>query len=141
MICSTSHYSHILLRHQPRGHAISFVFADGKERIVKPLTKAELDKKMKLKDFEGQVYRDIFKLCDWFWIIRQLDITYTAPPGLHPHYVVQAFFVLFKPFSFYEKYEKRSPKYMWVGRSTYRAKTFARSWVFSSSGLDVTSFE
>jgi len=43
---------------------LQFVFADGIERTVKPLNRAELDKKMKQSDFEGQVYRDIFKLVD-----------------------------------------------------------------------------
>jgi FAD/FMN-containing dehydrogenase len=43
---------------------LSFVFADGIERTVKPLSKAELAKKMKLKDFEGEVYRKVFKLVD-----------------------------------------------------------------------------
>ena len=39
---------------------LQFVFADGIERTVKPLNKAELDKKMKQKDFEGQVYKQTF---------------------------------------------------------------------------------
>ncbi|HVI60797.1 MAG TPA: FAD-binding oxidoreductase, partial [Candidatus Saccharimonadales bacterium] len=43
---------------------LRFAFADGVERTVKPLNKAGLDKKMAQKDFEGQVYRDIFKLVD-----------------------------------------------------------------------------
>jgi FAD/FMN-containing dehydrogenase len=43
---------------------LKFVFADGIERAVKPLNKAELDKKMKQKDFEGEVYRRLFKLVD-----------------------------------------------------------------------------
>lgn len=43
---------------------LRFVFADGVERTVKPLKKAELDKKMQQKDFEGQVYRKLFKLVD-----------------------------------------------------------------------------
>ena len=43
---------------------LKVVFADGVERVVKPLTKAELDKKMAQKDFEGSVYRDIFQLVD-----------------------------------------------------------------------------
>ncbi|HEX7633271.1 MAG TPA: FAD-binding oxidoreductase [Candidatus Saccharimonadales bacterium] len=43
---------------------LDVVFADGVKRVVKPLTKAELDKKMQQKDFEGRVYRDIFKLVD-----------------------------------------------------------------------------
>lgn len=43
---------------------LDFVFADGIKRTVKPLNKAELDKKMKQKDFEGQVYKQIFELID-----------------------------------------------------------------------------
>lgn len=43
---------------------LEVVFADGVKRIVKPLTKAELDKKMKQKDFEGKVYRELFELLD-----------------------------------------------------------------------------
>ncbi|HTB49207.1 MAG TPA: FAD-binding oxidoreductase [Verrucomicrobiae bacterium] len=43
---------------------LRFVFADGVERTVKPLIKAELDKKMKQKDFEGEVYSKLFKLAD-----------------------------------------------------------------------------
>jgi FAD/FMN-containing dehydrogenase len=43
---------------------LKVVFADGIERVVKPLDKAELDKKMEQKDFEGKVYRGIFDLCE-----------------------------------------------------------------------------
>lgn len=43
---------------------LKVVFADGIERIVKPLKKAELDKKMKQKDFEGEVYRKLFILVE-----------------------------------------------------------------------------
>lgn len=43
---------------------LEFVFADGVKRIVKPLTKKELDVKMAQKDFEGKVYRDMFNLLD-----------------------------------------------------------------------------
>lgn len=43
---------------------LEFVFADGKARKVGPITKAELDKKMKQKDFEGEVYRKVFELVD-----------------------------------------------------------------------------
>lgn len=43
---------------------LEFVFADGVARTIKPLTKTELDKKMKQKDFEGQVYKQIFELID-----------------------------------------------------------------------------
>lgn len=40
------------------------VFADGNEYTVRPLTKKELDKKIKQKDFEGMLYREIFKIVD-----------------------------------------------------------------------------
>ena len=43
---------------------LRFVFADGIERTVKSLTKAELDKKMKQDDFEGQVYKQLFDLIE-----------------------------------------------------------------------------
>ncbi len=43
---------------------LKVVFADGIERIVKPLQKADLDKKMTQNDFEGKVYREIFQLVD-----------------------------------------------------------------------------
>jgi FAD/FMN-containing dehydrogenase len=43
---------------------LEFVFADGIARKVGPLNKAELNKKMKQSDFEGQVYRGIYKLIE-----------------------------------------------------------------------------
>jgi FAD/FMN-containing dehydrogenase len=43
---------------------LQVVFADGKEYTVRPLTKAQLDKKMAQKDYEGTIYRRIFKLCE-----------------------------------------------------------------------------
>jgi FAD/FMN-containing dehydrogenase len=43
---------------------LKFVFADGVERVVKPLNKAELDKKMAQDDFEGKVYKELFELID-----------------------------------------------------------------------------
>lgn len=42
---------------------LKMVLADGKEYIFKPLNKAELDQKRKQRDFEGEVYRDIYNLC------------------------------------------------------------------------------
>lgn len=40
------------------------VLADGKEYTIKPLTKTELDKKMKLKTFEGKLYKGVFDVVD-----------------------------------------------------------------------------
>lgn len=54
---------------------LKVVFADGVERVVKPLGKAELAKKMKQKDFEGQVYKQIYELCE-----QQYDVIKAAKP-------------------------------------------------------------
>jgi FAD/FMN-containing dehydrogenase len=43
---------------------LKVVFADGVERTVKPLNKAELMKKIAQKDFEGKVYRELFHLIE-----------------------------------------------------------------------------
>ncbi len=43
---------------------LKVVFADGKEYVVKPLNRKALDKKMAQKDFEGQVYREVFEVVD-----------------------------------------------------------------------------
>ncbi len=43
---------------------MKFVFADGVERIVKPLTKAQLAAKMGQGDFEGRVYRELYELIE-----------------------------------------------------------------------------
>jgi FAD/FMN-containing dehydrogenase len=43
---------------------LKFVFADGVERVVKPLTKTQLIAKMGQDDFEGRVYKDLFELIE-----------------------------------------------------------------------------
>lgn len=43
---------------------MKFVFADGIERIVKPLTKAQLAAKMGQGDFEGRVYKELYELLE-----------------------------------------------------------------------------
>jgi len=43
---------------------LQVVFADGKEYTVKPLNKAELDKKIAQNDYEGTLYRQIYDLCE-----------------------------------------------------------------------------
>lgn len=44
--------------------ALRVVFADGNEYTVKPLNKKELDKKMAQKDYEGNIYKRIYDLCE-----------------------------------------------------------------------------
>jgi len=44
--------------------SLKFVFADGIERVVKPLDREELHAKMAQDDFEGGVYRDMFHLLE-----------------------------------------------------------------------------
>jgi len=56
---------------------LSVVFADGIERIVKPLTKAELDVKMAQQDFEGRVYREIYNLVE-----TNYDVIKAAKPNV-----------------------------------------------------------
>lgn len=43
---------------------LKFIFADGVERVVKPLTKAQLAAKMGQGDFEGRVYRELYELLE-----------------------------------------------------------------------------
>ncbi|MDB5180702.1 MAG: Oxidoreductase [Candidatus Saccharibacteria bacterium] len=43
---------------------LKFIFADGVERVVKPLTKTQLIAKMGQADFEGRVYKDLFELIE-----------------------------------------------------------------------------
>ena len=43
---------------------LRFVFADGIERIVRPLDRNELDTKMGQNDFEGRVYKELFELIE-----------------------------------------------------------------------------
>jgi len=40
------------------------VFSDGNEYVVRPLAKSELDKKMAQGDFEGNIYKRVFELCE-----------------------------------------------------------------------------
>ncbi|HUO61963.1 MAG TPA: FAD-binding oxidoreductase [Candidatus Bathyarchaeia archaeon] len=54
---------------------LKFVFADGVERVVKPLKEKELREKIKQKDFEGKVYRQLFNLLE-----ENYDIIQAARP-------------------------------------------------------------
>lgn len=54
---------------------LDFVFADGIKRTVKPLKKAELNKKIQQKDFEGQVYKQLYEL-----IIKNYALIKAAKP-------------------------------------------------------------
>jgi FAD/FMN-containing dehydrogenase len=43
---------------------LKVILSDGNEYTIKPLTRAELNKKMDQDDFEGRLYRDTFELLD-----------------------------------------------------------------------------
>ena len=43
---------------------LKFIFADGIERVVKPLSKTQLIAKMGQEDFEGRVYKELFELIE-----------------------------------------------------------------------------
>ncbi len=43
-------------------NSLKVVFSDGNEYMVKPLTKVEIENKIKQNDFEGNIYKNIFNL-------------------------------------------------------------------------------
>lgn len=43
---------------------LKVVFADGNEYVVKPLNESELNEKMKQRDFEGNLYRNVYELIE-----------------------------------------------------------------------------
>lgn len=55
---------------------LKFVFADGIERVVKPLNKAQLAAKMGQGDFEGRVYKELYEL---------IEANYDAIQAAKPH--------------------------------------------------------
>lgn len=56
---------------------LKFVFADGIERIVRPLNKTELIAKMGQQDFEGRVYKELFELIE-----ANYDVIKAAKPNV-----------------------------------------------------------
>ncbi len=56
---------------------LKVVFADGVERVVRPLNKAQLTKKMAQKDFEGQVYKGVYELIE-----KHYDAIKAAKPSV-----------------------------------------------------------
>lgn len=56
---------------------LKFVFADGVERVVKPLTKTQLIAKMGQDDFEGRIYKQIFELIE-----ANYDVIKAAKPNV-----------------------------------------------------------
>lgn len=57
--------------------SLKFVFADGVERVVKPLHKNELEAKMKQNDFEGKVYKEMYELLE-----KNYDVIKAAKPNV-----------------------------------------------------------
>ncbi|MFO0882416.1 MAG: FAD-binding oxidoreductase [Candidatus Saccharimonadales bacterium] len=55
---------------------LKVVFGDGKEYIVRPLSKGELDEKIAQNDYEGEIYRKIFEL---------VESNYDAIKAAKPH--------------------------------------------------------
>lgn len=56
---------------------LSVVFADGIERIVKPLTREELQAKIKQADYEGRLYGQLYDLCE-----KHYDVIKAAEPNV-----------------------------------------------------------
>lgn len=57
--------------------SLQVVFADGREYTVKPINKAQLIKKVAQEDFEGRLYKRIFRLVD-----ENYDTIKSAKPGV-----------------------------------------------------------
>lgn len=56
---------------------LEVVFADGVKRIVKPLTRQQLIKKMAQDDFEGRIYKQTFELLE-----AHYDVIHAAKPNV-----------------------------------------------------------
>lgn len=56
---------------------LKVVFADGIERIVKPLNLSELQAKVKQKDYEGRLYSHLYTLCE-----QHYDVIKAAKPNV-----------------------------------------------------------
>lgn len=54
------------------------ILADGEEHTFHSLTRAELDQKMKLEDFEGNLYRNLFELLE-----KNYDLVQNHKPHVH----------------------------------------------------------
>jgi FAD/FMN-containing dehydrogenase len=57
--------------------SLQVVFADGNEYTVKPINKQELDAKIAQNDYEGNIYKQIFDLCE-----SNYDAIKAAKPGV-----------------------------------------------------------
>lgn len=56
---------------------LQVVFADGNEYTVKPLTKKQLDAKIKQGDYEGNIYKKVYELCE-----KHYDTIKAAKPAV-----------------------------------------------------------
>jgi FAD/FMN-containing dehydrogenase len=56
---------------------LKVVFADGKEYVVKPLNKKQLDAKINQGDYEAKIYKRVFNLCE-----EHYDEIKAAKPGV-----------------------------------------------------------
>lgn len=57
---------------------LKVIFADGNEYTVKPLTKKQLDLKMKQKTYEGDLYREVYELIE-----AHYDLIHNARPKVN----------------------------------------------------------
>jgi FAD/FMN-containing dehydrogenase len=57
---------------------LQVVFSDGKEYVVKPLTKKQLDQKIALKTFEGRLYKKVYDLIE-----ANYDLIHNARPKVN----------------------------------------------------------
>ena len=57
--------------------SLKVVLADGHEHIIKPVKGVELQAKLKLKNFEGDIYRQVYDLCN-----KHYDLIKSAKPNV-----------------------------------------------------------
>ncbi|MDO8574450.1 MAG: FAD-binding oxidoreductase, partial [bacterium] len=58
--------------------ALKVILSDGKEYVLKPMEQYELDAKLKLDNFEGEIYRRIYEIVD-----GNYDLLQRARPKVH----------------------------------------------------------
>ncbi len=56
---------------------LKVILSDGNEYVIKPLSKKELDKKIKKKSFEGRIYKELFNL-----ILKNQKLITSAKPDV-----------------------------------------------------------
>ena len=71
---------------------LKVIFADGKEYVVKPLTKKQLEQKMNKGDYEANLYKRVYELC-----LRHQEIITQAKPKVSKNSMGYALWDVWNP--------------------------------------------